>query len=1327
MGCTASAPATPTPAETGVSRAAAQSFFNLDGLPLSVTVVPVDKRSLQLRVVGLDCVEELYLLEAAFAKRELSLKSATLLRIGQHVDQTFEVISKATPKNTPMKAFMSPQRPKPNDVKLEKVTPEAAIEEVPSAEAAVKGVQANEILKLSINCTFKGGERGLIAETMHKLKHRLVCATLKTELFMEAQDTYWMVPDSDEGDPGSARKKEDLLSEFRFALFDQVQKINSIVAGKKRKSFVSPLRPSHNSPDRGEDPGRKGSVALADEINARTPVNGDMVLPLQLRSLQCELEYILHGPTNVGLIVDGFQKYVGIGLVQRSTRKMLGYKDPGEEVPLQLEMRTLFVSKQKAEAAGKTGPISHLTHMVQNTMGLTAQYSNFVSWLDITAKTWTIDRVYLNNVLPNGKGLGAKAMAEHLLAPPELFFPKGESSDRAPQWMGSFMESAPDLEKLVVSDIVNWNTYMLMAVRGTPDAKSAEALVGDVLDIALQTELSHAKLTKETLQSLSVLEVFQRTVLGKLCLSVLKQWNAKLKRDIRMESAEVVLGEGDERIFGQRRPRMAVILKLSASRDSAERAKTRLKSATHNLAKAEDHIHITAADDWSKEEGVKEVKEDSEAEKKMASTDSKTSDPSSWGGFGRSPSQLSLGSMTSIPQFEAERPKNNGMMESLSEDPSQSRDSKANKASLAGMGKILELSFAAGPPTVNPFKKADGSESPGTGTEPETFTSACVYFTGVSSAMTCLLHELQCERGLSCRCTAAAALEGKRECDIAKERLRLQRVNTDKAVFQLLDLLKIAASLVEKGTIERRHTAVLDLQQQISISTMVQRGLVDDAISEGIQDWMERYLTVCTCGETGYHVIIGKLLRGIVKALAFASEGITDDEMKAVTARRCALLLRCKEQVGQERGMLAAKGSSRWVETDKGREMFNATRKGSERLQQIILRDEMTWSNPMNKLVVVDALREMHLSYNREAQGPSFSIPAEKAIGWFECLTQWIDAAYDQIQEEITLLGEQIPDTNVVAQPAPAVSLRFAPAPGEEAPDVGAEDVQLLISDLKAGKFSRVVVMAGAGISVSANLPDFRSPGGLYDQLRKTTNISAPETIFTGSFLKSNPELFFEVVQKLRTDHVNPTLTHCFIKLLEERRLLKRCYTQNIDCLERKAGIPEDLLVECHGTTASVRCHDCGKQYSKDVFFDWDGKTEKRNATKAPTCSACGGLLRPNIVLFGEALAGGFQEKSSDDLKECDLLIIMGTSLQVQPFASLPKLVKAGCAVLVINREMPSSLKLHRQVRSFKSKLSGTKLRKEVFLQGDCDTSIRWLATELGWSSELEGLFMQSR
>ncbi|CAJ1384285.1 unnamed protein product [Effrenium voratum] len=462
--------------------------------------------------------------------------------------------------------------------------------------------------------------------------------------------------------------------------------------------------------------------------------------------------------------------------------------------------------------------------------------------------------------------------------------------------------------------------------------------------------------------------------------------------------------------------------------------------------------------------------------------------------------------------------------------------------------------------------------------------------------------------------------------------------------------------------------------------------------------WMGRYATVCATPDTGYHVLIDKLLTSIVKIIALA-EGLSS-ERKAEHGERCSLLLRFKEHIGRERGMLAAKGESRWAEDveDGAKKLFGETTDGTKKLLQSISEDKLL-GHALESKVLVDALTEMHTLYDKEVKQIDFTIPAEKAVQWFEILTRWIDVAYEHVQTEIEALSEDLPEDNI-AQPRVDIDLRVRL---EE--DVGDEDLRLLLSDLRMGTLQKVVVMAGAGISVSANLPDFRSKGGLYDQLRQSTNISSPETIFTREFLHSDPGVFFSVMRQLRADHVSPTFTHGFIKQLQDKGLLQRCYTQNIDCLERKVGIEERRLVECHGTTAKAKCDGCRKIYSKEHYF---------NKELPPKCG-CGGLIRPDIVLFGEPLPEAFQQLSKEDFQTADLLVVMGTSLKVQPFASLPKLLKPSCAVLVINREFPQSLQLHRQVRTLQCRLSATKLRKHVFLAGDCDTSVRWLMEEVGW------------
>jgi NAD-dependent SIR2 family protein deacetylase len=116
-------------------------------------------------------------------------------------------------------------------------------------------------------------------------------------------------------------------------------------------------------------------------------------------------------------------------------------------------------------------------------------------------------------------------------------------------------------------------------------------------------------------------------------------------------------------------------------------------------------------------------------------------------------------------------------------------------------------------------------------------------------------------------------------------------------------------------------------------------------------------------------------------------------------------------------------------------------------------------------------------------------------------------------------------------------------------------------------------VLCGAGISTSTGIPDFRSPTtGLYANLARY-NLPSPEAVFDLRFFARNPSPFFELSRELlpRASFA-PTPAHHFLRLLEARGALRRCYTQNIDCLERAAGVPPERLVEAHGSFASSRC-----------------------------------------------------------------------------------------------------------------------------------------------------------
>ncbi|CAK1583406.1 unnamed protein product [Parnassius mnemosyne] len=281
------------------------------------------------------------------------------------------------------------------------------------------------------------------------------------------------------------------------------------------------------------------------------------------------------------------------------------------------------------------------------------------------------------------------------------------------------------------------------------------------------------------------------------------------------------------------------------------------------------------------------------------------------------------------------------------------------------------------------------------------------------------------------------------------------------------------------------------------------------------------------------------------------------------------------------------------------------------------------------------------------------------------------------------------------------------------------EEVSLegIVKWIKSEKCKNIITLSGAGISTAAGIPDFRSPEtGLYHNLQKY-NLPEPQAIFEINFFRQNPKPFFTLAKELYPGSFKPTVSHYFIRLLHEKGLLLRHYTQNIDTLERVAGIPEDKIVEAHGTFYTSHCLECRKEYPlefvKEIIF----------ADQIPICTECPGIIKPDIVFFGESLPERFQRCLQEDFQQCDMLIVMGSSLEVQPFASLIDMVPEWCPRLLINRERAG-------VRSPLLRmwgLAGAGLQldgglRDVARLGDCDDGCRDLAQRLGWAEDLEAL-----
>ncbi|KAF8532098.1 DHS-like NAD/FAD-binding domain-containing protein [Gautieria morchelliformis] len=256
---------------------------------------------------------------------------------------------------------------------------------------------------------------------------------------------------------------------------------------------------------------------------------------------------------------------------------------------------------------------------------------------------------------------------------------------------------------------------------------------------------------------------------------------------------------------------------------------------------------------------------------------------------------------------------------------------------------------------------------------------------------------------------------------------------------------------------------------------------------------------------------------------------------------------------------------------------------------------------------------------------------------------------------------------------------------------------------IQSNECKRIFVMTGAGISTSAGIPDFRSPEtGLYANLARL-NLPHPEAVFDIRFFRANPLPFYTLARELAPGRYRPTRTHSFLRLLHEKKLLHTCFTQNIDTLERKAGIPSYRIVEAHGSFAGQKCIDC------EAPFD-DGKMKRIMLEKAiviPKCDQCGGLVKPNIVFFGEALPPEFH-KSIYNLVGADLLIVIGTSLVVHPFASLTELVLETCPRVLINLDPAGSI---------------GERPDDVVILGKCDDVIQRLCKLLHWEEELDTLW----
>ncbi len=205
----------------------------------------------------------------------------------------------------------------------------------------------------------------------------------------------------------------------------------------------------------------------------------------------------------------------------------------------------------------------------------------------------------------------------------------------------------------------------------------------------------------------------------------------------------------------------------------------------------------------------------------------------------------------------------------------------------------------------------------------------------------------------------------------------------------------------------------------------------------------------------------------------------------------------------------------------------------------------------------------------------------------------------------------------------------------------------------------RIVVFTGAGVSTESGIPDFRSPGGLWTKFD-------PNDFTIDKFLSSEDtrkKMWKILLEGGLMANAEPNAAHLAIAELEKMGKLSCVITQNVDNLHEKAGNNKANVHELHGNMQWLVCLDCGQKYPVELFTE--------NITSddyVPDCKKCGGILKPDVIFFGEPLPQRVLMQATYESQSCDLFIAIGSSLVVYPAAYMPLYAKrAGASVVIIN------------------------------------------------------------
>ncbi len=206
-------------------------------------------------------------------------------------------------------------------------------------------------------------------------------------------------------------------------------------------------------------------------------------------------------------------------------------------------------------------------------------------------------------------------------------------------------------------------------------------------------------------------------------------------------------------------------------------------------------------------------------------------------------------------------------------------------------------------------------------------------------------------------------------------------------------------------------------------------------------------------------------------------------------------------------------------------------------------------------------------------------------------------------------------------------------------------------------EYGDVVFFGGAGVSTESKIPDFRSVDGLYNQSYSVP----PETILSATYFHAHTEEFYRFYRdKMIFKDAEPNPAHTSLARLEQLGIVKAVITQNIDGLHQKAGSKE--VLELHGSVHRNYCMRCRKFFGLDAII---------NSTGVPKCDACGGTIKPDVVLYEEGLDSYVIDRSVSHIRRAKVLVIGGTSLAVYPAAGLINYFR-GNKIVLINRDATS-------------------------------------------------------